>query len=131
LLNKPQTGRVVFCKTALPLISTYVFAIEINSAVFIFFTANSVLLAGTISGTVTDEKGTPLGFASVTVKGTGKGAVANSEGRYLLSIEAGEYTLICHHVGYRTEEKKVQVQGKTCRLISGCNRKNWRCLKSS
>jgi hypothetical protein len=76
----------------------------------------AALFASIITGTVTDDKGTPLGFASVTVKGTGKGAVANGEGRYLLSIDAGEYTVICHHVGYRTEEQKIRVEGESQQL---------------
>jgi hypothetical protein len=65
--------------------------------------------AATITGLVTDEKGAPLSFASITVKGTAEGAVANSRGVYALTIEAGEYTLVCHHVGYHTEEKHVVV----------------------
>lgn len=65
--------------------------------------------AGTITGTVTDDKGSPLPFASLSVKGTTKGAVANSAGRYTLTIEAGTYTLVCQYVGYGAQEKKVTV----------------------
>lgn len=66
--------------------------------------------AATITGTVTDEKGAPLSFASVTVKGQSKGAVANSQGRYSLSLGKGTYVLECHHVGYRSSERPIQVE---------------------
>ncbi len=66
--------------------------------------------AATINGTVAGESGAPLGFCSITVKGTGKGAVANSQGRYTLSLSPGSYVLVCHHVGYRLQEREVQVE---------------------
>ena len=65
--------------------------------------------ASTITGTITDDKGSPLPFASVSVKGGTKGALANSEGKYYISIGEGSYTLVCQHVGFTTQEKKVTV----------------------
>lgn len=67
----------------------------------------------TIAGTVTDEAGKPLAFASILVKATGKGAVANSAGKYAINLENGDYVLQCGHVGYRTEEKEVRVSGQS------------------
>ena len=63
----------------------------------------------TITGTVTDDKGAPLPFASVSVKGSSKGAIANGQGRYSLTLDAGNYTLVCQHIGYKSEEKAIQV----------------------
>jgi len=68
--------------------------------------------AATITGIVKDGKGKPLPFASVLIKGTARGTTANSKGQYSLPIEPGEHTLVCQHVGYATEEKKITV-GKT------------------
>jgi hypothetical protein len=65
--------------------------------------------AGRISGLITDEKGNGLGYASVLVKGTTKGTTANSEGKYFLNLEPGTYTLVCQHVGFAREEKKLVV----------------------
>jgi len=67
--------------------------------------------AATITGTVADEKGTPLPFASISVKGTAKGAIANSAGKYSLSLDEGTYVLQCRHIGYKTEEKNIRVSG--------------------
>jgi hypothetical protein len=69
--------------------------------------------ATSITGTITDQKGGRLGFASVTVKDTKKGAVANSHGEYILSLEPGTYTLVCQYVGYRLEERKITVAEKS------------------
>ena len=65
--------------------------------------------AGKVSGTITDTKGNLLAFASIVVKGSSKGAVANSQGKYALYLEPGTYQLICQFVGFRSEEKTVTV----------------------
>jgi len=57
--------------------------------------------AGTISGVVKDEKGNVLPYASITVKGTSKGAITNAEGKYSIQLVAGNYTLICQYVGFK------------------------------
>jgi hypothetical protein len=65
--------------------------------------------AGKVIGTVTDEKGAPLSYTSILVKGTTRGTTANNEGKYFLNLEPGNYTLVCQHVGYSREEKKITV----------------------
>lgn len=66
-------------------------------------------IAGRITGTVTDDKGNILPYASILVKGTTIGTTANNEGKYFLTLNAGQYTIICQYVGYTREEKKVTV----------------------
>jgi hypothetical protein len=75
------------------------------------FLLTAVLLAhaGSISGTITDTKGTILPYASITVKGTSKGAIANSKGKYFIYLEPGNYILLCQYVGYKADEKKLLV----------------------
>lgn len=63
------------------------------------------LMAGNVSGTVTDSSGRPLAFASVFVQGQNKGTSTNAEGRYSLSLSPGNYTLVCQYVGYARQEK--------------------------
>jgi len=69
------------------------------------------LLAGKISGKVTDEEGNILPYASIVIKGTDKGTTANNEGKYFLFLEAGEYTICCYYVGYEKQEQSVSVTG--------------------
>ncbi|MGB4775560.1 MAG: carboxypeptidase regulatory-like domain-containing protein, partial [Daejeonella sp.] len=56
-----------------------------------FFTS-TFLFANRISGVVTDTKGKPLPFASITVKGTTRGTTANNEGKYFIDLNPGTYT---------------------------------------
>ncbi len=80
--------------------------LSFSCACFLLFVS---AYAGSVSGTITDVKSAVLPFASITVKGTLKGAIANSQGKYLINLEPGEYTLVCQYVGYRSEEKKITV----------------------
>ncbi|HZH36699.1 MAG TPA: carboxypeptidase-like regulatory domain-containing protein [Flavisolibacter sp.] len=76
---------------------------------FLLLILVTTAFAGSVSGTVTDEKGKPLPFSSITVKNTSRGVIANSYGSFAISLPAGEYTLVCQHVGYKTVEKIVSV----------------------
>lgn len=62
-----------------------------------------------IYGTVRDENGNPLPFASIIVKGTSKGVVSNSAGFYQIQLSPGFYAIQCHYVGYTTTEKRIEL----------------------
>jgi hypothetical protein len=68
-----------------------------------------VALAGRISGKVSDDKGKPLPYASVFIKGSSIGTTANNQGEYYLDLEPGAYTILCQYVGYSREEKKTTI----------------------
>lgn len=65
--------------------------------------------AAHVTGLVTDASGRPLAYASVLVKGSSRGTVAGSQGRYSLELSAGTYTLICQFIGYRAQEQKITI----------------------
>ena len=50
-----------------------------------------------------------LPYASISVKGTNKGTTANSSGRYSISLNPGQYTLVAQYVGYAKVEKTITV----------------------
>lgn len=62
-----------------------------------------------VAGVVKDDKGNLLPFASLIVKETRVGATANNEGKYVLNLPEGNYTLQCMHVGYTMTEKQITV----------------------
>ncbi len=68
-----------------------------------FFTAS----AQKIEGTVYDNAGKVLPFASVLIKGTQQGVTANTHGNFSFALSPGNYTLVCMHVGYATQEKSI------------------------
>jgi TonB-linked SusC/RagA family outer membrane protein len=58
-----------------------------------------------ITGKITDESGTPLPGASVMIKGTVRGTVANLEGSYSIDAGSQEDILVFSFIGY--EEKEI------------------------
>lgn len=69
-----------------------------------------------IKGVVTDNNGKILPFASVFIKENNKGTNANSEGKYSLKLEPGQYLLVCQYVGYKKEERKITVNNDDIEL---------------
>ncbi len=60
-----------------------------------------------ISGTVFNDKGDLLPYASVTIKGTSTGASTNNKAKFSFNVSPGTYTVVCQHIGYTKQEKKV------------------------
>ncbi|HEX4849406.1 MAG TPA: DUF5686 and carboxypeptidase regulatory-like domain-containing protein, partial [Puia sp.] len=72
--------------------------------------------AGKLTGIVTDDKGNPLPYASVFVKGTSRGTTTNNQGRYFLDLQEGTYTIVCQYVGYARQEKSVEIHQESVTL---------------
>lgn len=77
---------------------------------FLFF-GGQLLAQKTISGRVTDEKGSPLANVSVVVKGTNTGTVTKADGTYTLTIPANARQLEFSFVGLPTQT--VTIAGAT------------------
>ncbi|MFT3946148.1 MAG: TonB-dependent receptor [Agriterribacter sp.] len=60
-----------------------------------------------IRGTVKDEKGEPLAGASVTVKGTKTGTVADAQGNFKINVPSEKSVLIIEHSGYEAFEARI------------------------
>lgn len=72
----------------------------------------SCLLAqGTIKGKVTDKKNEAVVSATVAVEGTPKGTITDFNGHYEIgNIAAGKYIIKVTFVGYKPEQKTVQIE---------------------
>ena len=62
-----------------------------------------------VRGTISDEHGEPLSFASIFVKQTGTGATANEHGLYEINLPPGRYELVFQHLGRKSEVRVVEV----------------------
>ncbi len=72
---------------------------------FLFVVFFGYSQTGTIVGLVTDgELNEPMAFANVQIKGTDKGASTDFEGKYVIQVEEGTYTLVFSFVGYTSTE---------------------------
>ncbi|MGB5942421.1 MAG: TonB-dependent receptor [Leeuwenhoekiella sp.] len=66
----------------------------------------------TISGSITDNSGTPLPGVNIALKGMAKGAVSDFDGNYAISnVENGAYTVVASFLGFKTREYRVEVSG--------------------
>src|SRR5690606_703369 len=62
-----------------------------------------------LTGRVTDEQGQAIPRASIQVKGTNTGTIANSQGYFEISAPANA-VLVASSVGYATQEKEINNQ---------------------
>lgn len=63
-----------------------------------------------VSGVVFDEQGNLLPFSSILVKGTTRGVTANNQAAFKINLSPGTYTLVCQHVGYAKQERKIDLK---------------------
>lgn len=61
----------------------------------------------TVSGRITDDKGSPIPFASVFVKGTKIGVASDANGNFVIGIPYNASTLSIASVGFQTREMFV------------------------
>ena len=60
-----------------------------------------------IKGTIIDENGTPLPFASIYIQEKGTGTSTNLEGKFELPLSPGNYTVSFQFMGYESVQRKV------------------------
>lgn len=83
---------------------------SILAVLFLFVSVSALAQNISVKGTVTDEKGEPVPFASVMLKGTSTGTATDGDGKFAINVPANG-TLVVSFVGYHTVE--VAVNGKT------------------
>ncbi|OSZ78933.1 hypothetical protein CAP35_11995 [Chitinophagaceae bacterium IBVUCB1] len=70
-----------------------------------------ITLAGVLKGTVKDEKGEPLPFATVYIQGTTVGTAANAEGEYTLALEQGTHKVTAQFMGFQPKVYTATIKG--------------------
>ncbi|MGQ0738280.1 MAG: YfbK domain-containing protein [Bacteroidota bacterium] len=78
--------------------------------VVLIFLAFRPVKTHTVSGTITDEKGSPVSYATVKAKGTTAGASADSKGVYRITVPNSGLTLQFSALGYETAEVNISGQ---------------------
>lgn len=69
----------------------------------------SLLYSGGIRGTIKDDQGEPLAYATIFVKQTGSGTATNVEGQYELQLAPGSYEIVYQYLGFQTVVRQVEV----------------------
>ncbi|GGF18987.1 TonB-dependent receptor [Flavobacterium limi] len=75
---------------------------------------------GTISGVLTDKEtnNEALPFANILIKGTNISTNTDIDGKYSLSVNPGDYTVIFSFVGYESVEKAVTVKANETTTVN-------------
>ncbi|WP_297336124.1 TonB-dependent receptor [Algoriphagus sp.] len=84
----------------------------------ILITQSVFAQTGTIKGRVTDQAGSPLEFVNVSLIGTGKGAITDIEGMFLIdNVPSGEGTITISSIGFSKESQTYSLSaGQTLEL---------------
>lgn len=82
---------------------------------FLLFLLPCLALAQ-LSGTVLDENGEPLPYASVYVRNSTNGTSANGNGEYRLTLDRGTHEIVFQYIGYKQKIEKVTIADKPVRL---------------
>lgn len=72
------------------------------------FTTVAFAQSRVVTGSVTDKQSLPLPGVSVTVKGTPKVVQTNNEGKFSITLEQNEQTLVLTYIGFTTKEVAVK-----------------------
>ncbi len=78
---------------------------------------NYTIAQSVLKGKITDEKGNPLSFVSVFVKGTQIGTTCNEAGNYELRLSAGTYEIRFHYIGYAVQNKFIELSDKETKQL--------------
>jgi hypothetical protein len=62
-----------------------------------------------IQGTVKDDNGEPLAYATIFVKQTGTGTTTNVDGKFEILLPQGSYEIVFQFLGYETVVRKVDL----------------------
>ncbi|MCH7408808.1 DUF5686 and carboxypeptidase regulatory-like domain-containing protein [Belliella sp. DSM 111904] len=73
-------------------------------------------IAQGIRGTVTDDTGEPLGYASVFIRNLGDGVPTNQQGDYEYKLQAGFYDVVVQYLGYTSKVQTVEVKNEWVKL---------------
>ncbi len=71
---------------------------------------------GTIKGVVKDISSGETVIGASIIVAEGKGVTTDLDGKYALTVEDGDYTVVISYVGFETQKFKVKVAGNTITL---------------
>lgn len=67
-------------------------------------------------GTILDENGAPLSGANIVLPELNKGAISNSDGKFIIEdISEGTYEINVSYIGFEEERRQVKVKGDVAR----------------
>jgi TonB-linked SusC/RagA family outer membrane protein len=91
--------------------------VRFYAVIFLLLISTGVFAQKQVAGTITNAKdNTPVGFATVTVKGTNVAALSNADGSFVITLPPGKTTLIISSVGFDDAEVSAATGNVTVSL---------------
>ena len=75
----------------------------------LLFLSCSSLLAQGIKGTVRDEGGDPLPYATIYIANLNLGASTNIQGQYEIPLPQGKHTVQVQYIGYEKQQTEIEI----------------------
>ncbi|WP_405381521.1 TonB-dependent receptor [Maribacter sp. LLG6340-A2] len=76
----------------------------------LFVAAHSQVVLNSVSGTVKDQSGSPLPFASVLIEGSKLGVLTNNNGQFTIdNVPQGKFNVVVSFIGYTTQSKAIEI----------------------
>ncbi len=94
----------------------------IYMCVILLVCSNQMLAQKMVTGTIKDEKGTPLPNVSIVVKGTSVGTITKSDGTYSLNVPANAKQLEISSTGFITENINIGSRSSYSVTLSSSSR---------
>lgn len=66
-------------------------------------------MAQGILGSITDENGDPLPFATVYIENLQTGTASNVDGQYQIRLPGGRHTVVFQYLGYESKKQSIQI----------------------
>ncbi len=79
---------------------------------------SSQTLAQTLQGLITDQKGTPLSYITVSVKDTNLNTFSNQDGYFELKLHPGNYQLAIHAIDYQTVKMNLDISSDQIKQVN-------------
>ena len=89
----------------------------ISLIAFVITTLSATAQMYKVSGSVVDETGSPLSYASVAVEQPPSGTWTDNDGTFELNLPAGKHILAVGYVGYRTIKREVDIRKNIDTLV--------------
>lgn len=86
----------------------------------LLFSTFAFAQTATLTGVILDKEmfNDPLPFANVMIKGTKIGTTTNENGKYVLTLKPGSYTLLIGYLGYDTKEIPFTLKANEKKVIN-------------
>ncbi len=89
------------------------------ATLFLLSTGTLLAQTGSVTGSIKTSDGQPAAYVNVSLKGTSKGAITDTEGNFKIEkVKAGSYTIIASFVGLASKSEDITVSENSTATVT-------------